>query len=197
MKLLLSGNFTRIDTLRNPNLLISALEKTSYDLILLDMNFKTGQVTGNEGIFWMNKIREKDPELTVVFITAYGDVELAVKSMKEGASDFIMKSWDEQKILSTVLSAFELGKKNKEIGLLKKKQAHLAGELEKEKLVCRCQSPAMKEITEMVRKVALTRCERSYPGREWNRQGGGCTGDPPAFKQEPGDPCQGGPGGTA
>ncbi len=102
LKLILARNFERIDTLRNPNLILSTLEKQAYDLILLDMNFKAGQVTGNEGIFWMNKIREKDPDASVVFITAYGDVELAIRSLKEGAIDFIMKSWDEQKILSTL-----------------------------------------------------------------------------------------------
>jgi two-component system response regulator HydG len=156
LKLFLSPAFERIDTLRNPNLILSALERHRYDLILLDMNFRAGMATGNEGIFWLHQILERDPLATVVFITAYGDVELAVKSMKEGAADFIMKSWDEQKILSTVRSAYELGKSRMEISLLKKKQAHLAGEIEKDRSVCRCQSVAMKEIGEMIRKIAST-----------------------------------------
>ena len=84
LRLILARSFERIDTIRNPNLILSTLEKQAYDLILLDMNFKPGQVTGNEGIFWMNKIREKDPNASVVFITAYGDVELAIRSLKEG-----------------------------------------------------------------------------------------------------------------
>ncbi|MEA3460620.1 MAG: sigma-54 dependent transcriptional regulator [Bacteroidota bacterium] len=156
LKLILARSFDRIDTLRNPNLILSTLEKHAYDIILLDMNFKAGQVTGNEGIFWMNKIREKDPKASVVFITAYGDVELAIRSLKEGALDFIMKSWDEQKILSTLLSAYELRKSRLEVNLLKKKQAHLTRELENNLSICHCQSAAMKEIDQMVAKVAGT-----------------------------------------
>ena len=156
LKLILARSFEKIDTLRNPNLILSTLEKNTYDLILLDMNFKAGQVTGNEGIFWMNKIREKDPNASVVFITAYGDVELAIRSLKEGAVDFIMKSWDEQKILSTLLGAYELKKSRMEVSLLKKKQAHLTRELEKDLSICHCQSTAMKEVDQMVAKIAET-----------------------------------------
>ncbi len=156
LKLVLGRKFARIETLRNPNLILSTLEKESFDLILLDMNFKAGQVTGNEGIFWMNKVREKDSNASVVFITAFGDVELAIRSLKEGAADFIMKSWDEQKILSTLISAYELRKSRMEVSLLKKKQAHLTGELEKDFSVCHGQSAAMKEIDELVEKIAGT-----------------------------------------
>jgi two-component system, NtrC family, response regulator HydG len=156
LRLILSRTFTTIDTLKNPNLILSNLEKQSYDIILLDMNFKAGQNTGNEGIFWMNKILEQDPEATVVFITAYGDVELAIKSMKEGAVDFIMKSWDEQKILSTLQSVYELRKSRKEVSMLKKKQAHLSAELEKEHSVCYCHSAGMKALGKLVAKVAAT-----------------------------------------
>lgn len=156
LRLILARSFERIDTIRNPNLILSTIEKQAYDLILLDMNFKPGQVTGNEGIFWMNKIREKDPNASVVFITAYGDVELAIRSLKEGALDFIMKSWDEQKILSTLISAFELRKSRMEVSLLKKKQAHLSRELEKDLSICHCQSAAMRNLDQMVAKIART-----------------------------------------
>jgi len=156
LRLILSRTFTTIDTLKNPNLILSTLEKQAYDIILLDMNFKAGQNTGNEGIFWMNKILEQDPDATVVFITAYGDVELAIKSMKEGAVDFIMKSWDEQKILSTLQSAFELRKSKMQVSLLKKKQAHLSAELERDHSVCYCHSSSMKALNSLVSKVAGT-----------------------------------------
>ena len=156
LRLFLSCHFLQIDTIRNPNLILSTLEKNSYDMILLDMNFRAGIASGNEGIFWLNQILKKDPEATVIFITAFGDVELAVKSMKEGAADFIMKSWDEQKILSTLLTAYELRKSKMEVSLLKKKQAHLKREIEKDYSVCYCQSTAMKELNELVNKVAKT-----------------------------------------
>lgn len=156
LRLFLSRHFSRIDTLKNPNLILSSLDKQVYDIILLDMNFKAGRASGNEGIFWLHQILGKDPEATVVFITAYGDVELAVKSMKEGAVDFIMKSWDEQKILSTIHAAYELRKSKMEVSLLKKKQAHLSGEILNQFTVCHCQSVAMKEISVMVEKIAAS-----------------------------------------
>jgi DNA-binding NtrC family response regulator len=156
LKVFLSRKFLQIDTLRNPNLILSAVEGKSYDLILLDMNFRAGVASGNEGIFWLHKILEADPDATVVFITAFGDVELAVRSMKEGAADFIMKSWDEQKILSTIRAAYELRKRKMEVSLLKKKQAHLTSVIEQDFKVCRCQSAAMKELDHLIEKVAGT-----------------------------------------
>jgi len=156
LKLFLSKQFEQIDTLKNPNLILSTLEKQAYDVILLDMNFKAGIASGNEGIFWLHQILEKDPLATVVFITAYGDVELAVKSMKEGAVDFIMQSWDEQKILSTLQAAYKLRKSKMEVSLLKKKQAHLSDEIRNQFSVCHCQSEAMEEINQMVKKIATS-----------------------------------------
>jgi len=156
LRVFLSRHFERIETLRNPNLIPETLEKRSYDIILLDMNFRAGVASGNEGIYWLHRILETDPDATVVLITAFGDVELAVKSMKEGATDFIMKSWDEQKILSTVMAAFELRKSRMQVALLRKKQAHLSRELEKNLKICYCQSAAMKELNGMVRKIAAT-----------------------------------------
>jgi len=156
LRLILSRAFNTIQTLKNPNLILSTLDKQAFDIILLDMNFKAGQNTGNEGIFWMNKILERDPNATVVFITAYGDVELAIKSMKEGAVDFIMKSWDETKILSTLQSAYDLRKSKLQVSLLKKKQAHLSAELDKDHAVCYCISPPMQELNRLVAKVAGT-----------------------------------------
>src|SRR5210317_665534 len=80
LRIFLSRNFASIETLKNPNLIPSKLERNTYDIILLDMNFRAGKASGNEGIFWLNKILELDRNATVVFITAYGDVELAMKS---------------------------------------------------------------------------------------------------------------------
>lgn len=154
LRIFLSRNFASIETLKNPNLIPAKLERNTYDIILLDMNFRAGKASGNEGIFWLSKILEIDRNATVVFITAYGDVELAMKSVKEGAADFILKSWDEQKIRSTILSAYQLRKSKMEISLLKKKQVHLNRELEKDFSICYCQSPEMKELFEVVEKIA-------------------------------------------
>ena len=99
MKLLLADHFEKIDTVPRPDKVPGLVKNNDYDVIVLDMNFQAGINSGNEGFFWMDKFKESDPEATIVFITAYGDVELAIESLKKGAADFIQKSWDEKKIL--------------------------------------------------------------------------------------------------
>ena len=156
LKLILSPHFEEIVTKKNPNLIPSLIRENTFDVILLDMNFSAGIQTGNEGIYWMNKILEQDPSATIVFITAYGDVELAVKSLKEGATDFIQKSWDEQKILSTILSAFKHRLSKLEITNLRNKQKHLKEKIESDYNICIGGSPAMQEVFGTIGKVAKT-----------------------------------------
>jgi two-component system, NtrC family, response regulator HydG len=155
-KIFLGPMVESIHTLRNPNLIPENLRKEVYDAILLDMNFSAGMNTGNEGIFWMRKILEIQPFASVVMITAYGDVELAVKAMKEGATDFIQKSWDEEKILSTVLSAIARSQSRREIQDLKLKQKHLNEKAAREYAFCQPVSEEMKKIFQTVEKVAPT-----------------------------------------
>ena len=90
LKMLLSKYFTKVTSQKNPNLILSHLSKYDYDVVVLDMNFSAGINTGNEGIFWMKKILEKSPETLVVLLTAYGDVDLAVKALKEGGADYLL-----------------------------------------------------------------------------------------------------------
>ena len=94
------------------------------------MNFKAGTQTGNEGLYWMSRILERDPTSCVVLITAYGDVELAVNALKEGATDFIQKSWDEEKILSSILSAYQKRKSKMKIKRLRSSQQHLTNQID-------------------------------------------------------------------
>ncbi len=156
LKMILTPHFAEIITEKNPNRIPSLLEKNSYDIVLLDMNFHAGVNTGNEGIFWMNKIFERDSSSTIVFITAFGDIELAVKAMKEGATDFIQKSWDQEKILSTLLSAYTLRLSKLEISRLKSKQKHLKESIDRDFQLCPGVSKAMKEVMRIVDKVAKT-----------------------------------------
>jgi DNA-binding NtrC family response regulator len=95
LRLCLSPYMEEVDILSSPSQIISRLKSKNYDLVLLDMNFAPGQTTGNEGIYWLGKIKEADPSVGIVLITAFGDVSLAVKTIREGAIDFILKSWDE------------------------------------------------------------------------------------------------------
>ena len=108
LEILLSGEFKKVTTLSDPNQIPTELRKNEYNLVILDMNFHSGVNTGNEGIYWLGRIKESYPEISVVMITAYGDVDLAVKALKAGASDFILKPWDNKKLLATLKLAIQL-----------------------------------------------------------------------------------------
>ncbi|WP_018479520.1 sigma-54-dependent transcriptional regulator [Pontibacter roseus] len=107
MKMLLKTEVKEVVTEKNPDNLMALLSKEQFDVIFLDMNFKSALHTGNEGIYWLRQILEKDRNATVILITAYGDVELAVRSLKEGAYDFIVKPWHNDKLLETLHHALE------------------------------------------------------------------------------------------
>jgi DNA-binding NtrC family response regulator len=156
LRLFLSQYSDGIVTLKNPNLIPEQLRKEVFDVVLLDMNFSAGLNTGNEGIYWMHRILEIQPAISVVLITAYGDVELAVKAMKEGATDFIQKSWDEDKILSSVLSAVSLSQSRREIQDLRQKQKHLSEGAARDFVFCEPRSAAMRAILSVIGKVAPT-----------------------------------------
>jgi two-component system response regulator HydG len=152
----LSPHFSSIRTLSNPNSLPSVLKEREFDVILLDMNFSAGIQTGNEGFYWMNRILETDGDTSIILLTAYGDIELAIRAIREGATDFVLKSWDKEKILSSVLSAWQLKRSRKEIKHLKSKQKHL---MERESLdfdFCPVSSTKMHDLLKTVSKVAPT-----------------------------------------
>ncbi len=103
VKLLLKTEVKEVMTEKNPENIRSLLAKQTFDLILLDMNFNSSINTGNEGIFWLKKIREFGSKADVIMITAYGDIDLAVRSLKESATDFMVKPWHNEKLLDTVI----------------------------------------------------------------------------------------------
>jgi len=102
VKLLLKREVKDVVTEKNPENIRSLVTQGKYDVILLDMNFNSSINTGNEGLFWLRKIREIDDQVGVIMITAYGDIDLAVRSLKEGASDFIIKPWHNEKLVATI-----------------------------------------------------------------------------------------------
>lgn len=102
VRLLLKTEVKEMITEKNPENIPSLLAKFSFDLVLLDMNFNASINTGNEGIFWLKRIREIKPDIAVIMITAYGDIDLAVRSLKEGASDFVVKPWHNEKLITTI-----------------------------------------------------------------------------------------------
>src|SRR3954471_13794586 len=105
VRLLLRPEVKEIVTEKNPENIRSILAKQDFDVILLDMNFNSSINTGNEGIFWLKKIKEFRSEASVIMITAYGDIDLAIRSLKEGAFDFVVKPWHNEKLLSTIRQA--------------------------------------------------------------------------------------------
>lgn len=156
LEMLLQTEFDEVYTLKSPNALISTIQKYQIDVVLLDMNFSTGVNNGNEGIFWLNQIKKCDPLISVIMITAYGDVELAVKAVKQGAFDFILKPWDNNKIISTLHASLKLRKsKIENVSLLKTAQT-LKQELNPSAQFFIGQSPPIKRVMDMVKKVAIT-----------------------------------------
>lgn len=107
VRLLLKTEVKEVFTEKNPEAIRSILPKKEYDLILLDMNFNSTINTGNEGIFWLKKIKELCPTTAVVMITAYGDIDLAVRSLKEGAADFVIKPWHNERLLDTIRESLQ------------------------------------------------------------------------------------------
>lgn len=102
LRLLLKSLVKNIVVNKNPNTIYSLLEKNNFDIVVLDMNFNGLVHTGNEGIFWLNKIKEYNSKIDVILITAYGDIDLAIRSLKEGASDFLVKPWKNEKLVETM-----------------------------------------------------------------------------------------------
>jgi DNA-binding NtrC family response regulator len=156
LEILLSPEFSQVQCLSSPNLIISELRKTEYNLVLLDMNFNAGVNTGNEGIYWLERIKEVNPEISVVLITAYGDVELAVKALKLGANDFILKPWDNAKMIATVKTAIQLNLSRKEVSQLKIKTNRLKDEINRDQRNLIGESPQLMRVLSMVSKVAKT-----------------------------------------
>lgn len=107
LRMILSREFKTVVCASVPTLLPALLREDDVDVVLLDMNFGTGKQSGGEGLFWLDCIRERPNPPEVVLITAFGDIELAVSSLKKGAVDFIVKPWDNDKLLSTVIAAWE------------------------------------------------------------------------------------------
>ncbi len=156
LRLLLDPEFDEIETLFNPNAILGVFRKKEIDVVLLDMNFTAGVNSGNEGFYWLKQIKEHSPNTEVIMLTAYGDIDLAVKSVKEGATDFVMKPWENEKLLATVHSALRISLSNKQVHELKRREKSLKSEINRESKMLVGSSPAMLKIMETVEKVANT-----------------------------------------
>jgi DNA-binding NtrC family response regulator len=152
----LKQKFSKVIGIDDPNDIADLIENTEFDVILLDMNFKKGDMEGREGIFWLKKIRMIDQEVTVIMITAYGDIKLAVEAMKEGASDFLLKPWKNEKLFATILAALELKQSKIALKKLKGAQERISEDIDKTFAEIIGDSPAMTRVFELITKVADT-----------------------------------------
>ncbi|MDR1632179.1 MAG: sigma-54 dependent transcriptional regulator [Dysgonamonadaceae bacterium] len=156
LRILLSNYFKQVTLLSSPNQIHTALHDVQPDVVLLDMNFSAGINSGNEGLFWLSEIKKQNADLPVVLFTAYADIDLAVKALKQGASDFVVKPWDNARLVATLQAACTLGESRKEVKSLKNKQSLLQDELNKDNEVCWGVSSAIRRLQSLIAKIAAT-----------------------------------------
>lgn len=152
VQLLMNNYFAHVLTLPSPNQLLTTLRREPIDVILLDMNFSAGINTGNEGFYWLQEIHRTRPDVQVVLFTAYADIDLAVRAMRDGAVDFVVKPWDNERLVAALRNAYNLARSQREVKQLKE----IKRELTQEEPMFWGTSPAMERIRELVEKVAAT-----------------------------------------
>ncbi|MCQ2258503.1 MAG: response regulator [Bacteroidaceae bacterium] len=129
LKYVLSEDFDKVLTLNSPDKALVTLMQEEVDVVLLDMNFQIGVNTGSEGLFWLQSIKKAHPEVPVVLFTAYGEIDLAVRGLKLGASDFVVKPWDNDKLIIALKMAVE--KQNKILTLDEITEEHIKKAIDK------------------------------------------------------------------
>ena len=155
-KMFLRQHIEIVHTEKNPQNIPALLKNDSYDVILLDMNFSRDATSGQEGFHWLNVILELDPAATVIFITGYGDIELAVQGIKEGATNFILKPWDNKKLLATLEASLRIRESKMELESLKSTQKVLIADQDQAYSNLTSISPAMNKVMKIAMKVAKT-----------------------------------------
>ncbi len=155
-RLLLKQEGYQVRTEADPHAIPSVLRDDPPDIVLLDMNFTQDAASGREGFYWLQQIRERDPAAVVIPITAYGDVEMAVRAVREGAVDFVLKPWQNEKLLATLSAAAQLRSSRSEAQGLRSRQSQLAADLDQPFVDIIGDSPPMREIFETIAKVAAT-----------------------------------------
>lgn len=152
VQMLLGTYFEKVITISTPNKIKATLHDENIDVVLLDMNFSAGINTGNEGLFWLSEIKKEDASIQVVLFTAYADIDLAVRGIKEGAADFVVKPWDNAKLLETLKTAYNIRTANRKgISIATDKLV-----VSKESGMFLGESNAMQQLRSLIEKVART-----------------------------------------
>jgi DNA-binding NtrC family response regulator len=155
-RLALSPSLDSVDTLRSPAGLTDSIARTPPDAVLLDMNFAAGAHSGREGLQWLERIHQIDPYISVVFMTAFGGVSLAVEALKSGAVDFVLKPWQNDKLIATVSAAISLSKARREAADLKARNTALASETAPPTGDLIGSAPALQRVFDLIRRAAPT-----------------------------------------
>lgn len=155
-RMILKQHFTEVITLEKPDRLTEIPLITDADVIILDMNFKPGVTDGKEGIDWLRRILKINPAAHVLMNTAYGDIELAVRAIKMGAVDFLVKPWKKEKLLATVMATYRLNKAHKQVMSLKNRQQVLINDLDRDYTELITHSKCMEPVLQVIRKVSPT-----------------------------------------
>lgn len=155
-RLFLKQHVKSIETEKDPNSIPTLLKNNRYDLILLDMNFTEDVSSGKEGFFWLQEILKIDPSIAVILITAYGDIDKAVQAVKAGATDFVLKPWKNEKLLTTVMSAMQLTDSKREVAELKETQKQINSDIDHHYRDIIGRSPVMINVFNTIEKVAAT-----------------------------------------
>ncbi len=152
VQMLLGTYFEKVITISTPNKIKATLHDENIDVVLLDMNFSAGINTGNEGLFWLSEIKKEDASIQVVLFTAYADIDLAIRGIKEGAADFVVKPWDNAKLLETLKTAYNIRTANRKgISIATDKLV-----VSKESGMFWGESNAMQQLRSLIEKVART-----------------------------------------
>lgn len=155
-RMFLKQEFSDVIIKVDPSQIPDILKEHDIEAILLDMNFSKGVNDGEEGFYWLEQILSIDPQAVVILITAYGEVDLAVKAIKKGATDFILKPWKNQKLLGTLSSAIKLRKSKKEVETLKGAQSRLSKDIDSSFTDFVGNSPAIQRVHDLIDRVAGT-----------------------------------------
>ena len=154
LNLLLEPYMEKIKVTTQPSRIKHFMETFSPDVILLDMNFCRDAISGNEGFEYLEQILSIDPKAVVVFMTAYADTEKAVRAIKAGATDFISKPWEKEKLLATLSSAIKLSKSNKEINRLREQVSAMGNESPILDFIG--ESPAVRKLKDTIYRLSET-----------------------------------------
>jgi DNA-binding NtrC family response regulator len=155
-RLFLKQHFSLVHTEADPEKIPLLLQNENYDVILLDMNFTMDSTSGVEGFMWLDKILQLDPSAVVILITAFGDVEMAVKAVKSGAVDFVLKPWQNEKLMATISSALNLRYSRLEVDKLRSQQQQLSKDIDQRYHDMIGVSPPMQQVFATIDKVAAT-----------------------------------------